>query len=96
MTKCYVDACTDGDAGDTNSGLPFPGPPLKPCPFCGGDPTWVTSYEYLWFKKSGPREDWYCVECANLKCCICVNGKTRPFKTKREAAEMWNKRYEGK
>lgn len=58
---------------------------LKPCPFCGGQPT-------LSERKSYSNTKWYRVICLNSMCLICPS--TAEFEDKENAIRAWNRRTE--
>ena len=55
---------------------------LKPCPFCGGEPT--VSYD--------ADDKWFLIECLNDDCPFIVQGQWHL--DMEEAIEAWNRRYE--
>ena len=55
--------------------------PLKPCPFCGGQPYFYEIY-------SAGRKVWKVMCGKRVDCCAILNE----WNTQKEAAEAWNKR----
>ena len=51
---------------------------IKPCPFCGSEPTEIKSLNTCWLR------------CDNPDCLMTVN--TYSYLTKEQAIEVWNKR----
>ena len=65
--------------------------PVKPCPFCGGEPMLEKSSR--WPKNSRESVEGYTVVCVESKCVI-FGANNQYYRTPERAIKRWNERAE--